>query len=87
MAKKTHELKIIPQYYNDILHGNKRFEVRKNDRDFQVGDILTLQEYSEGKYTGGYIDVKVTYILNDPQFCKEGYIVMGFRKLPYSRDW
>ena len=29
-----HELKIKPQYYEDIKIGLKPFEIRKNDRDF-----------------------------------------------------
>ena len=38
---KTHELKIKPQYFWDIDCDIKTFEVRKNDRNFEVGDIIT----------------------------------------------
>ncbi|HGS9341836.1 TPA: DUF3850 domain-containing protein, partial [Clostridioides difficile] len=27
-----HELKILPQYFKEVVNGNKNFEVRKNDR-------------------------------------------------------
>lgn len=49
-----HELKIICNFFNDILFSNKNFEIRKNDRDFKVNDILILKEYNpiEKKYTG-----------------------------------
>jgi hypothetical protein len=30
----THELKILPQYYEEVKAGNKNFELRKNDRDY-----------------------------------------------------
>jgi len=62
---KTHQLKIWPEYFNAILKKEKTFEIRKNDRNFQVGDILKLREYDPRTelYTGSWICVKVTYIL------------------------
>ncbi|MEM5599315.1 DUF3850 domain-containing protein [Niallia circulans] len=49
-----HFLKIQPQYFEEVRNGNKSFEIRKNDRDFKVGDTLYLQEYNplEQEYTG-----------------------------------
>lgn len=75
-----HELKIEPQYYEDIKIGLKTFEIRKNDREFKLGDILILNEYDSGAgtYTGQKIlIVRVTYLLNDPEYCKEGYVILG----------
>lgn len=77
-----HELKIKPQYYEDIKIGIKPFEIRKNDRDFKLGDILILNEYSlddsgVGTYSGRALTVRVTYLLNDPEYCKEGYVILG----------
>lgn len=46
-----HELKIKPQYYEDIKIGIKTFEIRKNDREFKLGDILILNEYDSGAGT------------------------------------
>lgn len=40
-----HELKIWPQYYARVADGSKTFEVRDNDRDFQLGDTVILHEY------------------------------------------
>jgi len=72
-----HTLKILPQFYKDILSGEKTFEVRKNDRDFRVGDYLALAEWDK-EYTGRGLMVKITYILNDTEWCKEGYVIIGF---------
>lgn len=48
-----HELKISPEYYMDVVSGVKPFEIRKNDRDFKVGDCVKLNEYdAENGYTG-----------------------------------
>ncbi|HEL6781611.1 TPA: DUF3850 domain-containing protein [Listeria monocytogenes] len=74
---KTHELKILSEYFWDIVVEQKTFEIRKNDRDFQVGDRLILKEFKRGKLTRRWIAVEVTYITNYEQ--KEGYVVMGIK--------
>ena len=42
-----HKLKIEPQYLDNLLSGKKKAEVRLNDRDYQVGDILKFEDYRE----------------------------------------
>ena len=73
-----HELKIYPEYFEAVRNGTKRFELRKNDRDFRAGDYLALNEWDE-RYTGRTELVKVTYILdpNDVMTCCGGYLVMS----------
>lgn len=72
-----HELKTTPEYFDAVSKETKTFEVRKEDRHFHIGDFLALNEFKNGDYTGRCILVKVTYILNEPQFCKAGYCTMG----------
>jgi|CXWL01.1.fsa_nt_gi hypothetical protein len=38
----THELKTLPQYWDAVQRGEKTFEVRRDDRGFQKGDVLEL---------------------------------------------
>jgi hypothetical protein len=40
-----HELKVQGPYFNVIANGNKPFEVRRNDRAYQSGDVLVLREF------------------------------------------
>ena len=59
MPTKHHDLKIRPKDYRDIESNGKRFEVRFNDRNFEVGDILNLCEWAGG---GGRIYWKKNYL-------------------------
>lgn len=76
----VHYLKIKPEYYKDVECGLKKFELRKNDRNFQVGDVLMLIKLDDkGNETDQVTRVKVTYILKDcPQYgLKDGYAILG----------
>ena len=50
---KLHELKILHKYLVDISIGKKTFELRKNDRDYQEGDLIR------------FIDITKDYTEND----------------------
>ena len=74
-----HELKIKSKYFRAVVSGEKKFEIRKNDRNFHVGDTVTLCEVDEGlNRTGRNIAVIISYMTDYEQ--KEGYIVFGFEK-------
>ncbi len=72
-----HDLKSIPEYFNAVRHGHKTFEIRKNDRDFKLGDTLHLLEWTGKEYTNRWYDCIVTYITDFEQ--KPGFVVMGIR--------
>ena len=72
----THELKILPEYFEQVIAGNKPFEIRRNDRYYRVGDKLLLKEW-DNKYTGRQTLWNITYITNYAQ--KENYVVIGMR--------
>jgi hypothetical protein len=83
MAKKRviHELKILPEFYEDVMSGFKTFEVRKADRDFRVGDLIKLNEWDEyeKKYTGSSMICTIGYVLGGGSYGIEtGYCVIGF---------
>jgi hypothetical protein len=65
VIQRTHYLKTWPEPFTAILDGNKLFEIRKNDRDYAVGDLLVLQEYDpiEKVHTKRSLLVLVTYLV------------------------
>lgn len=74
-----HELKILPEYFADILSGEKTFEIRKNDKLYQKGDMLALNEYTQDGYTGRCAMVEITYILENTSLLPEGFCCMSFK--------
>ena len=76
----THKLKIWPQYYCRVADGSKTFEVRKNDRGFQPGDIVELREFDPEKieddsdYYGGKA-TKGHFTSSDILKFKIGYVL------------
>ncbi|MHC5253170.1 DUF3850 domain-containing protein [Listeria kieliensis] len=77
---KTHELKILPRFFKEAQDGRKYFEIRKNDRDYQVDDYVILNEFDEENYTGSKIAGRITFITDFQQ--QEGYIVFGWMPIP-----
>jgi len=80
---KVHNLKTWPEYFEEVKNDSKKFEVRKNDRDYKVNDILNLEEYCPEKedYTGEKLSTKVDYILSGGEFgVEDGFVVMSITK-------
>lgn len=74
----VHELKTLPIFFEEVVYGRKRFEIRKNDRNFKVGDELILKEYDPEKgYTGRKYPCIVLYILDEQPYVPEGYVCMS----------
>ena len=81
----THELKILPKWFEDVQANKKNFEIRKNDRNFEVGDYLILKEWYRGKFTDRYVIRRIEYIYKgDGTYgLSEDYRVLGL-KIPHS---
>lgn len=75
-----HELKIWPVYFREVESLRKKFELRLNDRDFQIGDILFLKEFNPDGigYTGRILKRYITYILDSHiDGIQPGYVILS----------
>ena len=77
-GSRYHVLKTINPYFSDVQNGVKTFEIRKNDRDFQVGDYLILvlfKNYSKTFDENKFLLTRIIYKLEggkfgiDPEYC------------------
>lgn len=88
---KLHELKIKHEYLIEVYMGRKTFELRKNDRDYQVGDLIRFIDIKQSN-SGNcdcdiYIDkdtlYKITYILKNVEEygLDKDYCILAIKKL------
>lgn len=47
---KVHEIKLNTEFFDDVLSGVKTFEIRKNDRGYQIGDLLAMSMHNGKSY-------------------------------------
>lgn len=79
----VHVLKSWPLFFGPIADGARSHELRRNDRNFAVGDTIELHEYDQNTqtYTGRTCAVKITSMTSkdvpcavsdtalDPDYC------------------
>ena len=88
MGVQTHELNTDPEAFDAVVEGRKNFEIRYDDRGYQVGDQLillktryTAEEMKRGyslEYTDRAYGMRVSYITRGP-CCglAEGWVIMS----------
>ena len=83
------EKKTWPEYFEKVLSGEKKFDLRLADWECQAGDILVLKEWSPKakNYTGRQIEKEVGYVLKTKDLNmlakddieKYGWQIIGFK--------
>jgi hypothetical protein len=83
--------KVWPKYFEEIISGQKKFELRLADFEINKGDTLVLEEWDNNKkeYTGRKVEVVATYILKTKSQTfwpkedvdKYGFQIIQFRKM------
>lgn len=74
--------KIMPWYFNEILKGNKTFELRKEDDvKYEEGDILILKEIEMelGFYTGRFAISRIGFVLRKFEGLADDYAVISLK--------
>lgn len=78
---KTIRKKILPHYFEAVKARKKNFELRQDDDDAKVGDLLVLLEFEPCKgYSGREVRRRIKYVLRDcPEYgLKNGYCIIGW---------
>lgn len=82
-----HELKTLPVYWDAVGRGDKTFEVRRDDRGFQKGDIVKLLRHN-GTHTvptvagASVITYKIGWVMTGGQFgIQPGYVVFSLEAM------
>jgi hypothetical protein len=95
MTVQTHELKSWSQFFRPIAAGERAHELRRNDRDYRVGDRVLLREYDPASetYSGSFCEAVITSMTSrdvpcavsdqglNPDFC-----ILSVRVLTVSPD-
>ena len=83
---KKIEKKCLPEYFDAVKARRKTFEIRRDDADYQEGDILELCEWDGGEYTGNRITREITYVLRDcPEYgLMPGYCVIAIQPIGWK---
>lgn len=81
MKGRTHFIKIAPVYFEKVVDGSKKCEIRENDRRYKVGDIVVLMEYDKetDSFSGRTVIIEITYITSFKQ--KRNMVVFSFALL------
>lgn len=73
-----HHIKIERAHYDNVLSGRKTFEIRRNDRGYQAGDVVVLHPLGEhGLYDekSPNLEATIGYVTQYEQ--KENYVVFS----------
>ncbi len=80
----NHKLKIRPEFFQAIIEGRKNFEIRVDDRGYQAGDTVTLNEHKPDApetcaYTGRTATYRIGYVSGHAQ--RNGFVVFSLLPL------
>jgi hypothetical protein len=79
-AVMVHELKILHEYFEAVLNGERMFKIQKNDCGYRVGDTVRLRECDGDEYTGRETSVTIKYVSDDcmKQGLDNSFCIIGF---------
>lgn len=79
----THHVKTVQPFFDAVWKGLKSFELRKNDRDYRVGDSFLQYEWNveTGQPGGRVVYAKIKYILQNETWLQPGVCALGLSLL------
>jgi hypothetical protein len=78
---RVHELKVQTQFWDDLWNFRTTAQLRQDDRQYRVGDVLDLREYNpQFGFTGMNCRRRVTHILRHedvPYGVRRGWCILS----------
>ena len=85
---KRHALKCWPQYFKPLTDGDIELSLRKNDRDYQINDVVQFFEWTkDGGMTGRKSQFyRIKYVLCKTPGLESGYVALLLDGPWYTRS-
>jgi hypothetical protein len=79
---KTHNVKSWSENFLPFTTGMKTFDLRKDDRGYEVGDLIVFEEFRPGvgEYTGKSETREITYIMRNIDGLEPDYCILGLEE-------
>lgn len=81
--EKQHEIRLAQSRYNEIISGSLSFLLTKKD-DYRVGEVININEYSNGKATERTAEINVKYIWEDCTPIDDDWCIVGFELISWN---
>lgn len=93
----NHRLKIKPHWFDRLVEGSKTCEVRKDDRDYQIGDTITVGKCCRPSHHGcsdygiclisSTMTFQITHVLRGGQYgIESGWCVLSLTAIDALKD-
>ena len=82
---RVHNLKILSDYADAIVAGDKTFEIRENDRGFQKGDFIKFRVTDKTGISNNYLHpinnklYEITFVLSEWGI-KNGFVALAIKE-------
>lgn len=95
--QQHHVMKCYHRWFEPLWNKTKPFEIRLDDRNYQVGDTVKILDYDpiRNECSGIFIEAEISYILDLESFFGEmainapetkGYVIFGMRDIVRGED-
>lgn len=84
MDTRIHNVKIWPEFFDEVQTGERPVEMRIDDRGYEAGDTIRLEEWDPGKmtYTGRVTEKKIIHVMKITELRAEIRTLLGINPSP-----
>ena len=86
---KLHVLKLESKYYYDVMNENKKAELREDDRNYKVGDLIHFTDINGNEYEDLFNLFIITHILPCRSIIEDAkdYVILSITPFVDKRVW